>query len=87
MTEEQFQMASEKVKKYSEIQNYIERLAFEKRYVNRGIIQIVSRDGPGYRWEVDCCKRHEGFSIGLTDVILKFYDSEIERLQKQLEEL
>lgn len=87
MTEEQFKEITEKVKKYSDTQSCIDRLNREKGYVDSGIEQIRYKDSLGWVWYIDCLNRHEGFKGGLTDAILQFYDSEIERLQKQLEEL
>lgn len=84
MTEEQFKEATEKVKKYSDIQSCIKRLNIEKGHINKGITCMTATI---YKLEIDCCGRHEGFQDGLTNAVLQFYDSEIERLQKQLEEL
>lgn len=88
MTEEQYREAREKVNKYFEIQGDIGRLKNEKKKLDDyGVVEIVSEDLAGCEWKVKSIDRHEGFQGRLTDSILQFYDSEIERLQKQLEEL
>lgn len=84
MTEEQFKEAKEKVKKYSDIQSCIDRLKLDKYHISRGVMYMTVAP---CKSEIDCCGRHEGFHNGLRDAILQFYDCEIERLQRQLEEL
>lgn len=83
MTEQQYEEQKEKVKKYSEISSEIKRLNLERSRVDCGILEIECM----YKIKIDCCGRYMGFNDNLKNVLIGFYDSEIERLGKELEAL
>ena len=87
MTKEEFQEALVQFRKYNDINFSIEQLRRGKERLKQGVDRIVGEDSLGCKREIDCRDYYRGFRKKLTNTILRFYDSEIERLQKQLEEL
>lgn len=83
MTEQQYEEQRERVKKYSDIKSEIYRLSNEKEKINRGVLTISCL----YEAKIDCRCRYDEFRDNLIKSLTDFYDSEIERLEKQLEEL
>lgn len=83
MTDQQYEEYKEKVNKYSEISSEIGRLKLEKSRVNSGIIEIKNKLG----MQIDCWGRYECFQDNLTKSLIHFYDTEIERFERELSEL
>ena len=83
MDELEYTEQSERVMEYIRLKSEIDRLKDEKSRIDYGILSIECE----YCFELDCCKRHEGFQDNLQKALIHFYEDEIERLKKLQEKI
>lgn len=83
MTDEQFEKQSHRVREYSSLKSDKDRLKRERSVINLGIASLENL----YGGKIDCCGRHEGFHDGLREALGSFYDYELNRIQKLMDEI
>lgn len=83
MTEQQYHEFKEKTEKYYLFEIQLEKLKNDRLHISDGIIGITCE----YQNYIDCDKRNKGFCENLRNVLIQFYDGEIERLKKLQEEI
>lgn len=83
MTKQEYEVCTERVRCYSELKSDIERLEQDKNCISNGILSITSF----YQHEIDCFGRYDGFQEGVRDALIRFYDTEIGKLEQKLSDL
>lgn len=68
---------------YNRLSGETKRLNLEKSRIESGVLSMDCL----YKTNIDCCGRYDGFKDNLQKAPVQFYDDEIERLQKELEDL
>lgn len=83
MTDEQFEKQSRRVRKYSSLKSDKDRLERERSIINLGIVSLENL----YGRKIDCCGRYDGFYDGLKDALNIFYNFELNRIQKLMDDI
>lgn len=83
MTQQEFVETKERIEKYKELEIQIKRLENEKYFISCGLLNIEA----SYEKKIDCTNRHDGFCDRLQKALVDFYDSEIETIQKIMEDI
>lgn len=83
MTDQEYEEISKRVNKYYDLENHRNRLNEERSMIANGVSRIMTF----YSREIDCAGRYGKFQDGIRDTLLEFYDNEIEKIEKQMEEI